>query len=202
MFGSFLASHLCRCTWANTLHKGRVKGFSLKSLLCLMTSDSKMQLWNIQFFGLNYLQIFFSLEKVIIPMKGNKVIYLYYNVNQFIRIFFLIFTLYWSAIGGSDGKELACDVGDLGSIPGLGRSPEEGNGYPLQYCCLENSMDRGAWQATVHGVTKSQTWLSKFHFTSSFQVYSKVIQLSAFSLKKKIIYFWLSWVLIASWAFL
>ena len=55
----------------------------------------------------------------------------------------------------SDGKESACNAGDMGSIPGLGRSPEEGNGNPLQYFCLENSTDRGAWQNTVHGVTKS-----------------------------------------------
>ena len=54
-------------------------------------------------------------------------------------------------------KKSACNVGDLGSIPGLERSPGEGNGYPLQYSCLENPMDRGAWWATVHGVTKSQT---------------------------------------------
>ena len=47
-------------------------------------------------------------------------------------------------LGSSDGKESACNAGDLGSIPGLGRSPEEGNGYPLQYSCLENSIDRGA----------------------------------------------------------
>ena len=57
--------------------------------------------------------------------------------------------------GGSNGKESACDAGDLGSIPGLGRSPREGNGYPLQYSCLENPMGRGAWQATVHGVAQS-----------------------------------------------
>ena len=57
---------------------------------------------------------------------------------------------------GSDSKELAFNAGDQGSIPGSGRLPGEGNGYPLQYSCLENSMDRGAWQATVHGVTKSQ----------------------------------------------
>jgi len=63
--------------------------------------------------------------------------------------------------GGSDGKESACNVGDPCSIPGLGRSPEEGNGYPLQYSCLENSMDKGAWWATVHGVAKSQTQLSE-----------------------------------------
>ena len=60
----------------------------------------------------------------------------------------------------SDGKESACSAGDLGSIPGSGISPGEENGYPLQYSCLENSRDRGAWQATVHGVTKSWIRLS------------------------------------------
>ena len=54
----------------------------------------------------------------------------------------------------SVGKESACNAGDLGLIPGLGRSPGEGNGNPLQYSCLENRMDKGAWRATVHGVTK------------------------------------------------
>ena len=58
------------------------------------------------------------------------------------------------------GKESACQTGDLGSIPGLGRSPGKGNGSPLQYSCLENPMDRKAWWATVHGVPKSQTWLN------------------------------------------
>ena len=56
--------------------------------------------------------------------------------------------------GGSDGKESACSAGDLSSIPGSGRSPGEGNGNPLQYSCLENPMDRGAWQATIHGITR------------------------------------------------
>ena len=51
----------------------------------------------------------------------------------------------------------AGDAGDMGSIPGSGRSPGEGNGYPLQYSCLKNSIERGAWWATVHGITKSQT---------------------------------------------
>ena len=57
-------------------------------------------------------------------------------------------------------KKSACNVGDPGLIPGSGRANGEGNGYPLQYSCLENSMDRGAWRATVHGITKSQTQLS------------------------------------------
>ena len=59
--------------------------------------------------------------------------------------------------GGSDGKETACNTGDLGSISGSGRSLGERNGNPFQYSYLENSMDRGAWWATAHGVTKSQT---------------------------------------------
>ena len=65
---------------------------------------------------------------------------------------------------GSACKESACHVGDLGLIPGLGRSPGEGKGYPLQYSGLENSMDRGVWRAAVHGIAKSQTQLSNFHF--------------------------------------
>ena len=57
-------------------------------------------------------------------------------------------------------KPFACNAGDLASIPGWGRSPGEGNGNPLQYSCLENSMDRGAWRVTVHGVAKRQAQLS------------------------------------------
>ena len=64
--------------------------------------------------------------------------------------------------GSSELKASACSAGDLGSIPGLRRSPGEGNGNPLQYFCLENPMDGGAWRATVHGVAKSQTRLSKW----------------------------------------
>ena len=72
--------------------------------------------------------------------------------------------------GGSEGKESAYSAWDLGLIPGLGRSPEEGNGNPLQYSCLENPMDRGAWWATVHRVTKSWIWLSNFTFFLSLLV--------------------------------
>ena len=73
----------------------------------------------------------------------------------------------WGFPGGSDGKASTCNVGDLGSIPGLGRSPGEGNDNPLQYSCLKNSMNGGAWWTTVHGVTESDKteWL---HFLSFF----------------------------------
>ena len=62
--------------------------------------------------------------------------------------------------GSSEGKESACSAGDWGLIPGLGKSPGEGNGNPLQYSCLENSTDRGAWQAMVYAVAKRQMWLN------------------------------------------
>ena len=64
--------------------------------------------------------------------------------------------------GGSEGEVSACNAGDLGLFPGSGRSPGEGNGNPLQYCCLENPMDGEAWSATVHGFAKSRTQLSDF----------------------------------------
>ena len=66
---------------------------------------------------------------------------------------------------GSHGKESTCNVGDPDLIPGLGRSPGEGTGNPLQCSGLENSMDRGAWWATIHGVAKSRTLLSDYTFT-------------------------------------
>ena len=65
--------------------------------------------------------------------------------------------------GGSGSKESTCSVGDLGSIPELGRSPGGGHGNPLQCSCLKNPMDRGAWQVVVHRITKSGTGLSNFH---------------------------------------
>ena len=66
----------------------------------------------------------------------------------------------WGFSDGSNGKEFACNVGDPGSVPGLGRSPGEGNGNSLQYSCLENPMGRGAWKTMVCGVAKNWTQLS------------------------------------------
>ena len=83
--------------------------------------------------------------------------------------------LYLGFPGGSDGEESSCNAGDIRDkvwILGSGRSPGEGNGNPLQYSCLENPMDRGAWWATVHGVAKSQTRLSNFTFT--FHTYIRI----------------------------
>ena len=80
-------------------------------------------------------------------------------------------------------KASAYNVGDPGSIPGLGRSPGEGNGNPLQYSCLENPMDRGAWWATVHGVAKSQTrlkcplmdkWINNIWYIHTIEYYSTI----------------------------
>ena len=79
-------------------------------------------------------------------------IILYYNI--------IIYNVYYNILGfpgGSAGKESVCNVD---SIPGLGRFPGEENGYPLQYSCLENSIDRGAWRTAVHGITKNQTRMS------------------------------------------
>ena len=71
-----------------------------------------------------------------------------------------------SCFGGSDDKVSACNAGDPGSIPGLGRSPRERNGSPLQYSCLENPIDRGAWWATVPGVAVGHYWATSLSFFS------------------------------------
>ena len=82
------------------------------------------------------------------PKKWRKIqIKRYLGIKRYLRNI-------WGFPGGSEGKVSACNAGDPGLIPGLGRSPEEGNGNPLQHSCLENPMDRGAWRATVHGVTR------------------------------------------------
>ena len=86
-------------------------------------------------------------------------------LNALLAIFFCFLLDFH---GSSDGKGSAYNAGHPRSIPGSGRSPGEGNGNPLQYSCLENPMDGGAWEATVQGVTQSRTRLSDFTFTFSF----------------------------------
>ena len=91
----------------------------------------------------------------LIWQSNEKILNKSESSSQLIMIFLLV-------PGGSDGKASAYNAGDPGSIPGSGRSPGEGNGNPLQYSCLENPMDGGAWWATVHGVAESWTRLSDF----------------------------------------
>ena len=86
--------------------------------------------------------------------------YLFFNILSSIILTQTLTSSILGFPGGSDGKESAYNAEDMGSIPELGRSPGEGNSNPLQYSCLENTMDRGAGWATVHGVTKSRTRLS------------------------------------------
>ena len=89
----------------------------------------------------------------------------FYNKNFLINFkMYLTFKNWKGFHGGSDRKESACNAGNPDSIPGLGSSPGEEHGNPLWYSCLENPMGRGTWWATVHGVAKSQTWLSNQHF--------------------------------------
>ena len=103
------------------------------------------------------------------PDLLNYMEYMHHNSVQFPLslwrfLYFLTTAILKLNYSGSDGKESACNAGDLGLNPGWGRSPGEGTGNPLQYSCLGNPMSRGAWQATVHGAAKSQMQLSDQHF--------------------------------------
>ena len=86
-----------------------------------------------------------------------KLMKVFFSCCCFLTTVFISLVSYWGFPGGSDCKESACNAGDLDSIPESGRSPGEWNGYPLQYSCLENSMDRRAGWAIVHGIVKSWT---------------------------------------------
>ena len=101
--------------------------------------------------------------------------------------------MYLYITGGSDSKKSAHKAGDPGLIPGLGRSPGEGNGNPPQYSCLGNPMNRGAWWATVHGVTKCWTWLSKDDNISTGRERQKVCVWGCLSCTKSKIQFYLYW---------
>ena len=105
---------------------------------------------------------------------------------------------HFNFLGGSDGNESACNAGDLGSIPGLGRSPGEGKGYPRQHSCLKNPMDGGNWRATVYGVT--QTRLSDFHFITLSLIFWRwnimPLKLKSFP-QKKAGFIYLEWQLLS-----
>ena len=104
------------------------------NLRCVLSKY--FMLLEILFFFFNFLLIFSFKYKILASLLSNT---------------------YEASLVTQDSKESACNAGDSGLIPGSGRSSGEGNGYPLQYSCLGNSMDRGAWRATVYGVAKHQT---------------------------------------------
>ena len=137
--------------WELSLQVFKPKLFSCDKWLFLLCICDHHGLFDFPLVILFYLFIFCML------------LWLFLNSCYLIDKCFFFFFLVLHLMGfprGSEGKESACNAGDLGSILGLGISPGGGHGNPLKYSCLENPMDRGAWQATVHGVAKSRTWLS------------------------------------------
>ena len=104
--------------------------------------------------GLSFINVFGLLVLAFLSMT---------STSLFGPVFLSLFKIHMLLLGfpgGSDSKESSCSAGDQGSIPESGSSPGGGHGNPLQYSCLENPMDRGAWRATAHGVTKTWTQLS------------------------------------------
>jgi len=130
-----------------------------------------------------YLRLLIFLPEILIPACASSSLFFLFKIDEailfkFYTYLFHISNGFWRKHfratfidfffgfpGGSDSKESACSVGDPDSVPGLGRSSGEGNGNPLQYSCLEKSVDKGAWQATVHGVSKSWTRPRDYTFT-------------------------------------
>ena len=106
-----------------------------------------------------------SKESSVCPGRLCRIKYRWLNCKRSYKVAYYL-SLLLGFPGSSDSKEPACNVEDPGLIPGSGRPPGEGNGNPLQYSCLENPMDRGAWWATVHGVAKSWAQLSDNTHTS------------------------------------
>ena len=118
--------------------------------------------WYLCFFPYEQLitDFLFFKNRPSFPADIKRHAYHFLNSHIFIGIYFSIYLWTYEPAGGLNGKEFACNAGDLGSIPGSGRSLGEGNGNPLQYSCLGNPMDRRAWWALVHGVAKSRIQLS------------------------------------------
>ena len=124
---------------------------------------------------LNLLIFFGQVYSNLLTILKKWVMFSYYWILRVLYIFWIqvfFFNQTWlkniqlwiSMSGGSESKRICSQWGDPGSLPGLGRCPGEGNGNPLQYSCLENSMDRGAWQATVNGLQRvGHDWATKAH---------------------------------------
>ena len=117
---------------------------------------------------------FYQYIKIPYTFKG-IIVFVIHILSQFAIWLLILLMVYFGFPDSSVGKESTCNAGDSGLIPGLGRSPGEGKDHPLQYSCLENPMDRGAWQATVHGVTQSRTWLKWLSSSSQLQTVSPVL---------------------------
>ena len=126
------------------------------SLLFIISASSQYKFFSVAFFSLLQKFLAYSVCTYMCPYVFSE----FYQVFPVYFLFKRFLTNTMGFSGGSDSKETACSVGDLGLIPGQGRSSGEVNSNPLQYVCLENPMDRGAWWAAVHRVTKSWTWLS------------------------------------------
>ena len=158
---------------AYRFHRRQVRWSGTPNSLRIFYCDPHSQrLWHSQWSRNRYFSgifpLFFMIQWMLaiwflVPLPFLNPAWTFRN-SQFMYCWSLVWRILSIAIMGfpcgSAGKESTCNAGDLGSIPGLGRSPGEGNGYSLQYSGLENSMD-----CIVHGIAKSQTWLNDFHFT-------------------------------------
>ena len=123
------------------------------SLLFIISASSQYKFFSVGFFSLLQKFLAYSVCTYMCPYVFSE----FYQVFPVYFLFKRFLTNTTGFSGGSDSKETACSAGDLGLIPGQGRSSREVNSNPLHYVCLENSMDRGAWWAAVHRVTKSWT---------------------------------------------
>ena len=161
-WGVFQAAH-AKCPNASC-------SVSSKISLCRMTSPASTngKVWHhLVYLGTKMIQNHWDLRSLLLLSS-----HVYWVAEIQWQGLECLWGLPWFSMGlpsSPDGKVTACNAGNPGLIPGSGRSSEEGNGNPLQCSCLENSRDRGAWWAVVHGLSKSRTWLNDFPFFSLIQ---------------------------------